>query len=78
MVAHMMDETKYMPIAVSQDTKQRVKQIAKRERRSMSQQAAEFIELGLAEYERKQEEAESVRAGKTQLSPEFVSRKSEA
>jgi len=69
-----MNETKYMPIAVSVDTKQRVKQIAQSERRSMSQQAAELIELGLAEYERRQQEAEAVRAGNTQIDTDALDR----
>lgn len=43
---------KYMPIAVPPETKTAIQRIAKSERRSMSQQAGELIELGLAEYER--------------------------
>jgi predicted transcriptional regulator len=74
MVAYMMNETTYMPIAVSNETKQRVKLIAKGERRSMSQQAAELVELGLAEYERRQQEAEAVRAGSTQIDTEALDR----
>ena len=48
----MENETVYMPIAVTPEVKERIKDVAKAQRRSMSQQAGKLIELGLAEYER--------------------------
>ena len=51
-----------------------VREEAKRERRTLKGQLAVIIER---ELERKKLE-DDIRAGKTQLNPEFVSRKSEA
>lgn len=65
-------ETLYIPSAVSPQTKTRIREIGKSERRSMSQQAGELIELGLAEYERRRQQEEAVAAGKTQISPDMV------
>ena len=48
----MENETVYMPIAVTPEVKERIKDVAKSQRRSMSQQAGQLIELGLAEFER--------------------------
>jgi len=73
----MEQKTVYMPVAVSPDLKRSVQSVAKQERRSMSQQAGELIELGLAEYERRQA-AENIAAGKTQIDPRFTGRKSGA
>lgn len=49
---YMSGETKYLPIAMPAEIKTEVQRIAKLERRSMSQQAGELLEMGLAEYER--------------------------
>lgn len=65
----MEQQTVYMPVAVAPELKRRVQAIAKGERRSMSQQAGELIELGLAEYERRQVAAENIAAGNTQIDP---------
>ena len=62
----------YMPVAVSDDVKAQVQRLAKAQRRSMSQQAGELLELGLAEYERQSQIVGDVEAGKTQVSPELV------
>ena len=48
----MKQETVYMPIAVTPEVKERIKDVAKSQRRSMSQQSGQLIELGLAEFER--------------------------
>jgi len=62
----------YVPIAVPPDVKQHIQQIAKSERRSMSQQAGELLELGLAEYERRKEQRDDVESGKTQINAEAL------
>ncbi len=58
-----------MPVAVSEAVKSEVQRIAAEQRRSMSQQAAELLEIGLAEYERRIAAEQSVQDGKTQIDP---------
>jgi hypothetical protein len=48
----------YMSVAVSRDIKSEIRRLAKKHRRSMSQQAGELLELGLAEYNRENGAAE--------------------
>lgn len=65
-------EYTYMPTAVTDEVKQHVRRIAKSHRRSMSQQAGELLELGLAEYERLTSVDQDVKAGRTQVDPSLA------
>lgn len=62
----------YLQIAMPAEVKAKVRAIAKEERRSMSQQAGELLELGLAEYARREKQAADVADGKTQISREVL------
>lgn len=72
MVYMEQEKYRYMPVAVTDDTKTEVRRIASEQRRSMSQQAGELLELGLAAYERQAKQAAQVASGDTQVSPELV------
>lgn len=64
----------YIPLAAPADIKEKLRAIAKKERRSVSQQALLLIELGLAEYERITDLNDDISAGKTQIDIEALER----
>ena len=65
----MANETgsRYIYVTADNNLRERIREIAERERRTMPDQGAMLIELGLEAYERIERERQAILAGQTQI-----------